>query len=54
MIEFHTLGALDLRDSAGSKVSAVLVHPKRTALLAYLAAATPRGFHWRATSSVNW
>jgi serine/threonine-protein kinase len=49
MIEFRTLGVLDLRDASGAKVSAVLVHPKRTALLAYLALATPRGFHRRDT-----
>ncbi len=49
MIEFRTLGTLDLRDSSGSRVSAVLVHPKRVALLAYLAVATPRGFHRRDT-----
>jgi DNA-binding SARP family transcriptional activator/tetratricopeptide (TPR) repeat protein len=47
MIEFHTLGGLDLRDPLGAKLSVVLAHPKRTALLAYLAVATPRGFHRR-------
>lgn len=49
MIEFTTLGGLDLRDQAGAKISAVLVHPKRSALLAYLAIATPRGLHRRDT-----
>ena len=47
MIEFHTLGGLDLRDPLGAKLSVVLAHPKRTALLAYLAVAMPRGFHRR-------
>ncbi len=47
--DFRTLGALDLRDSAGARLSIILAHPKRTALLAYLAVATPRGFHRRDT-----
>jgi serine/threonine-protein kinase len=41
------LGALDLRDDAGQEQRAVLVAPKRLALLAYLAVATPTGFHRR-------
>ena len=49
MIEFTTLGGLDLRDASGAKLSAVLAHPKRTALLAYLAVSRPRGDHRRDT-----
>lgn len=47
VISFRTLGTLELRDSDGSELSRVLAQPKRLALLAYLAAATPRGFHRR-------
>lgn len=46
-LSLRLLGALDLRDDAGGELRAVLVAPKRLALLAYLAAATPRGFHRR-------
>lgn len=50
MIEFRTLGALELRGSDGTERRAVLTQPKRVALLAYLAVATPRGrFHRRDT-----
>ena len=37
MFELRVLGGLDLRDDAGTKISAVLVHPKRSAVLVYLA-----------------
>lgn len=46
---FHLqlLGAVELRNAEGRSASAVLSQPKRVALLAYLAAATPRGYHRR-------
>jgi DNA-binding SARP family transcriptional activator len=47
MIEFRTLGAVDLRDEGGHDVRSILQQPKRLALLAYLAVARPRGFHRR-------
>lgn len=47
MIRLRTLGGLDLRDSEGRELRAVLAQPKRLALLAYLALASPRGFHRR-------
>jgi DNA-binding SARP family transcriptional activator len=47
MYQLRTLGQLDLSDSAGQPVRAVLVQPKRFALLAYLAVASPRGFQRR-------
>jgi adenylate cyclase len=46
MIEFRTLGGLELRRH-GTEVRSVLSQPKRLALLAYLAVATPRGYHSR-------
>jgi len=49
MIELQTLGGLDLRDAKGRELRGVLRQPKRFALLAYLAVATPRGFHRRDT-----
>src|SRR2546428_11164490 len=48
MLKLRLLGALDLLD-AGRDVSPVLRRPKSLALLAYLAAARPRGFHRRGT-----
>jgi DNA-binding SARP family transcriptional activator/TolB-like protein len=48
-MRLRTLGALDLRDSDRRELRAVLAQPKRIALLAYLALATPRGFHRRDT-----
>lgn len=48
MIECRVLGTLDLRDDADDgSVRSVLAQPKRTALLVYLAVATPRGPHRR-------
>lgn len=47
MIRCRTLGALELTDSSGREYTAVLAQPKRVALLVYLAAANPRGFHRR-------
>ena len=47
MIRLRTLGTLDLTVADGSELRAVLSQPRRTALLVYLAVATPRGFHRR-------
>lgn len=47
MIELRTLGALELTTADGTTVSSVLAQPRRTALLCYLALASPRGFHRR-------
>ncbi len=47
MIELRTLGALELRGADGGELRRVLEQPKRLALLAYLAVATPRRFHRR-------
>ena len=49
MIQFHTLGVLDLRGANGHEVRAVLQQPKRLGLLAYLAVSAPRRFHRRDT-----
>src|ERR687889_588307 len=49
MIRLRTLGLLDLRDAAGDELGVVLGQPKRPALLAYPAVATPRRFHRRDT-----
>ncbi len=49
MIRFRTLGGLDLRDDSGREFLSVLRQPKRLALLAYLAIATPAGYHRRDT-----
>lgn len=46
MIVLRTLGTLDLRKGEVS-LATILAQPKRMALLAYLAAARPRGFHSR-------
>jgi len=43
------LGAVDLRGGDDRLLHGVLAQPKRLALLAYLAAATPRAFHSRDT-----
>ena len=48
MIQFHTLGVLDLRGPDG-EIRAVLQQPKRLGLLAYLTVASPRRFHRRDT-----
>ncbi len=47
MLELRVLGTIDLRNAAGDDLDALLAQPKRLALLAYLAAATPVGFHRR-------
>lgn len=49
MIELRILGTVDLRRDDGGTIQSVVVQPKRMALLAYLAAATPRGPHRRDT-----
>ncbi len=49
MIEFRTLGGLDLHDAQGRELRAIFSAPKRAALLTYLAIATPHGFHRRDT-----
>ena len=47
MIEFRLVGTLHLTDAEGREVTSLLTRPRRLALLAYLAAATPRGLHRR-------
>ena len=47
MISLYTLGALELLDASGHPVHSAMVQPKRIALLAYLALASPRGFQRR-------
>jgi len=49
VFDLTLLGRLDLRDAAGAEVRQLLGRPKLLALLAYLAAARPRGFHRRDT-----
>jgi TolB-like protein/DNA-binding SARP family transcriptional activator/Tfp pilus assembly protein PilF len=49
MIEFRLLGTLQLTDAERREVTSLLTRSRRVALLAYLAAATPRGFHRRDT-----
>ncbi len=46
-IELRFLGSLSVRTVAGREAAGVLAQPKRIALLAYLAAATPRGYQRR-------
>src|SRR5437870_13356038 len=47
MIEFRMLGTLNLTGAGARELPVPLAQPRRLALLAYLAAATPRGFHRR-------
>src|SRR5213596_1677125 len=47
MIGLRMLGTLSLTSADGRDVRALLGQPRRLALLAYLAAATPQGFHRR-------
>ncbi|MDB4887625.1 MAG: transcriptional activator protein, partial [Gemmatimonadetes bacterium] len=49
MIELRTLGTLELRTADGQEFRPILQQPKRLALLAFLALATPRRFHRRDT-----
>ena len=47
MIELRTLGTLELRTTEGRELRPILQQPKRLALFAYLALASPRRFHRR-------
>src|SRR6266568_2933324 len=47
VVEFRILGGLNLLGAGGRELSSVLAQPKRVALLAYLAVATPRRLHRR-------
>jgi DNA-binding SARP family transcriptional activator len=47
MIELRLLGSVGLSTSDGAEARAILTQPKRLALLAYLAASSPGGFHRR-------
>ncbi|HEY6211701.1 MAG TPA: hypothetical protein VIW45_05415, partial [Vicinamibacterales bacterium] len=47
MIELRTLGSLELLDAAGGRMESAMRRPKVIAVLAYLAAARPRGMHRR-------
>src|SRR2546422_4520198 len=49
MIEFRLFGTVRLTDAEGRELESLLTRSRRLALLAYLAAATPRGFHRRDT-----
>ncbi len=49
MLEFRTLGTVDLRADGGRSLRSVLAHPKRVALLAYLTAVHPTRLQRRAT-----
>jgi len=49
MITVRLLGSVDIHDSDGNELETLLRQPKRVALLSYLAAAVPRGFHRRDT-----
>ena len=49
MIALRLLGPVDLRGPDARVIRAVLAQPKRLALLAYLSAARPSGFHSRDT-----
>ena len=47
MFRLSLLGKVELQDTDGRPVESILAQPKRLALLAYLMAAEPRGFHER-------
>src|SRR6266516_774488 len=47
VVEFRILGTVKLVGAGGRELRSVLAQSKRVALLAYLAAATPRRFHRR-------
>lgn len=47
LIRFRALGGVDLRNAQEQELRLVLAQPKRVALLAYLALATPAGYHRR-------
>ena len=48
-VELRLLGRVSARVEPGGEAAAVLAQPKRVALLGYLAAASPHGFHRRDT-----
>src|SRR2546422_464487 len=47
MVEFRMFGALSLTTDSGRDARSLVTQPRRLALLAYLAAARPRGTHRR-------
>src|SRR5256885_7611833 len=47
VVELRILGGLNLLGAGGHELKSVLAQPKRVALLAYLAAATPQRLHRR-------
>ena len=47
MITLGILGAVRLHGSDGREIESLLRRPKRVALLSYLAAETPNGYHRR-------
>ena len=47
MVRLHTLGTIDLRNARGAELRAILVQPRRLALLTSLAVTTPHGFQRR-------
>ncbi|MDQ3996671.1 MAG: hypothetical protein M3303_06585 [Gemmatimonadota bacterium] len=47
VVELRILGTVNLAGAGGREVRSVLAQPKRVALLAYIAAASPRRFHRR-------
>ena len=47
MIRLDLLGSVDLTGPDGTEIRAILAQPKPLAVLAYLAAATPAGYHRR-------
>jgi DNA-binding SARP family transcriptional activator/tetratricopeptide (TPR) repeat protein len=47
MVRLRTLGTIDLHDARGAELRAILVQPRRLALLISLALTTPRGFQRR-------
>ncbi len=49
MLEFRTLGSIELRGEDGRSDESILRHPKRLSLLAYLCAPHPSGGHRRDT-----
>lgn len=49
MLEFRTLGLIDLRGETGERIDSVLLHAKRLSLLAYLSSSNSRGLHRRDT-----
>src|SRR5207237_8191762 len=49
MISFRMLGSVELRDSQGRELDAILRRPKLLALLGYLTIARPWGFQRRDT-----